>query len=91
VEQDDRQYRARIETNPDLKLEYENKFKKTKRYKQWKLYDPGKGGEGFKYKKTIEDLQKRINAEDDPVQKKGLTQEKNAYVQELVELLDGVE
>jgi hypothetical protein len=91
VEQDDRQYRARIETNPDLKLEYENKFKKTRRYKQWKLYNPGKGGEGFKYKKTIEDLQKRINAEDDPVQKKGLTQEKNAYVQELVELLDGVE
>lgn len=91
TEQDDRQYRARIETNPDLKLEYETKFKKTRRYKQWKLYNPGKGGDDFKYKKTIEDLQKRINAEDDPVQKKGLTRERNAYVQELVELLEGVE
>lgn len=91
VEQDDRQYRSRIDDDPVLKLEYENKFKKSKRYKQWRIYHPGKGGEGFKYKKNIEDLQKRINAEDDPVQKRGLQHERNILVQQLVDTLDNIE
>jgi hypothetical protein len=91
VEQDDRQYRSRIDDDPVLKLEYENKFKKSKRYKQWRIYHPGKGGEGFKYKKNIEDLQKRINAEDDLVQKRGLQHERNILVQQLVDTLDNIE
>ena len=95
VEQENRDYRKKVDSEKgdtkDLYEKYFNRFKESKRYRQWRIYHPAKGQEGRNYKKEIDECTDKIKNEDDPIQKSGYTMDRNLVIQELVEQLEGTE
>lgn len=95
VEQENRDYRKKVDSEKgdtkDLYEKYFNRFKESKRYRQWRIYHPKKGQEGRNYKKEIDEWTDKIKNENDPIQKSGYTMDRNLVIQELVEQLEGTE